>query len=179
MEMIDIVDENGEPTGKTVDRQTAHAKGIRHRTAHVWLLRRRPDGVQVLLQKRSDGKDSHPGCYDISSAGHIPAGVGYVPSALRELKEELGLTLEKSQLHLCGQRNIYYESEFHGQPFIDHQVSNVYYAWVDVAPEQLSLQVEEVAAVVWMNLEQCKTAVRENGFKHCIVLEELEMLPER
>ena len=179
MEIIDIVDENGEPTGKTVDRQTAHAKGIRHRTAHVWLLRRRPDGVQVLLQKRSDNKDSQPGCYDVSSAGHIPAGVDYMSSALRELKEELGLTLEESQLHLCGQCKVYSESVFYGQSFIDNQVNNVYYAWVDVAPEQLSLQAEEVAAVVWMNLEQCKAAVRDNGFKHCIVLEELEMLPER
>ena len=32
-EYLDIVDENGIPTGETVERETAHAKGIRHRTA--------------------------------------------------------------------------------------------------------------------------------------------------
>ena len=84
MEIFDIIDESGRPTGKTVDRETAHAEGILHRTAHVWLLRRRGDRTEVLLQKRSRNKDSHPGCYDISSAGHIPAGVDFVPSALRE-----------------------------------------------------------------------------------------------
>ena len=43
MEIFDIIDESGRPTGKTVDRETAHAEGILHRTAHVWLLRRRGD----------------------------------------------------------------------------------------------------------------------------------------
>ncbi|MFQ9109561.1 MAG: hypothetical protein ACLR5Q_11555 [Coprococcus sp.] len=69
MELLDVVDENGIPTGETVERSIAHAKGIRHRTSHVWLLRRRSEGVEVLLQKRSDNKDSFPGCYDTSSAG--------------------------------------------------------------------------------------------------------------
>lgn len=31
-EYLDIVDENGIPTGETVERETAHAKGFRHRT---------------------------------------------------------------------------------------------------------------------------------------------------
>ena len=39
MELLDVVDENGIPTGETVERSIAHAKGIRHRTSHVWLLR--------------------------------------------------------------------------------------------------------------------------------------------
>ena len=60
MELLDVVDENGIPTGETVERSIAHAKGIRHRTSHVWLLRRRSEGVEVLLQKRSDNKDSFP-----------------------------------------------------------------------------------------------------------------------
>ena len=52
MELLDIVDENGIPTGAVIDRETAHREGIRHRTAHLWLLRRREGQVQVLLQKR-------------------------------------------------------------------------------------------------------------------------------
>ena len=37
-EIIDIVDENGIPTGETVAREVAHEQGIRHRTSHVWLM---------------------------------------------------------------------------------------------------------------------------------------------
>ena len=72
-EMLDIVDENGVPTGRSVPRTVAHAEGLRHRTSHVWIVRRKAGRVQVLLQMRCAAKDSYPGCYDISSAGHIPA----------------------------------------------------------------------------------------------------------
>lgn len=50
-EILDIVDEEGIPTGEVVDRNIAHSLGILHRTAHVWLLREKDDNIQVLLQK--------------------------------------------------------------------------------------------------------------------------------
>lgn len=177
-EIFDIVDENGLPTGQTIDRETAHREGIRHRTAHVWLMRRRPSGVEILLQKRSANKDSHPSCYDISSAGHIPAGVDFKPSALRELKEELGLTAKEEDLHYCGTRKFFWEKEFHGEMFRDNQVSNVYCLWMDIEPEDCILQEEEVEEVRWMNLEECKRRVEDGSLKSCIRLEELYMLPE-
>ena len=83
MELLDIVDEQGRPTGQVADRETVHAQGLRHRTSHVWLARRKQGQVELLLQKRSPEKDSFPDCYDISSAGHIPAGQDFIPSALR------------------------------------------------------------------------------------------------
>ena len=44
MELFDIVDENGIPTGKTVERNVAHKDGIRHRSEHVWIARHTPTG---------------------------------------------------------------------------------------------------------------------------------------
>ena len=58
-EMLDIVDENGVPTGQSVPRTTAHAEGLRHRTSHVWIVRRKNGRVQVLLQMRCAAKDSY------------------------------------------------------------------------------------------------------------------------
>ena len=176
MELLDIVDENGIPTGAVIDRETAHREGIRHRTAHLWLLRRREGQVQVLLQKRSMEKDSYPGCYDISSAGHIPAGADFIPSALRELREELGLQARPEELILCGVRRFEYESAFHGRPFHDNQVSRVYALWRDVEPEALTLQKEEVERVDWMDYDRCVQGVFEGSFPNCIRMDELEML---
>ena len=96
MEILDVVDETGAPTGETVERAEAHREGVRHRTSHVWIARNRNGRIQLLLQKRCMQKDSFPGCYDISSAGHIPAGDDYIPSAIRELKEELNVTVQES-----------------------------------------------------------------------------------
>ncbi len=175
-EWLDVVDQYGNPTGEIVDRIIAHEKGIRHRTAHVWLFRKKEGVIQVLLQKRSDNKDSYPGCYDISSAGHIPAGVDYIRSALRELQEELGVIAEENDLHYCGQRRYQYEDEFYGKKFRDSQVSNIYAMWMDQEENEFSLQKEEVSKVQWFHFEECMRLVKTNQFSHCIFFDELELL---
>ena len=68
MEIFDIVDEKGIPTGETIERTQAHEKGVRHRTAHIWIVREQDGKAQLLLQKRSAEKDSFPGRFDTSSA---------------------------------------------------------------------------------------------------------------
>lgn len=176
LELFDIVDENGEPTGETVERTLAHSQGIRHRSSHVWLLRRRQGRVEILLQKRSGDKDSFPGCYDISSAGHIPAGVDYVSSALRELKEELGEEAAPEELIYCGTRHIRYTETFYGKPFRDNQVSKVYLLWRDKEAEDFVLQQEEIEEVKWFDFYECIKLVKDNAIAHCIMQEELEMI---
>ncbi|MGM9605240.1 MAG: GNAT family N-acetyltransferase [Faecousia sp.] len=175
-EMLDVVDEKGVPTGEIVPRDKAHGEGIRHRTSHVWLVRERDGNIQILLQKRCLQKDSWPGCYDISSAGHIPAGVDFVPSALRELKEELGVQAAPEELIFCGNRSICADGEFHGRPFHDRQYSRVFALRRDREERDFVLQKEEIDSVRWMELEACIQAVKNNTIPHCIYPEELEMV---
>ena len=176
MEILDIVDEYGNPTGEQVERKEAHTLGIRHRTAHVWIVRKKHGKLQILLQKRSPEKDSYPGCYDISSAGHIPAGVDFIPSALRELREELGVEAAPEDLVYCGQRRFAFQEEFHGKPFHDNQVSNVYLLWLDREAEAFVLQQEEISEVSWFDFADCVKKVETNEIPHCIMMEELEMV---
>ena len=93
MEYIDIFDENNNPTGQIKEKGKAHEEGDFHRTAHVWIVN---DKNELLLQKRSANKKSHPNCWDISGAGHIKAGESVIDGAIRELKEELGIQLEEA-----------------------------------------------------------------------------------
>lgn len=174
--MLDVVDENGMPTGAIVPREQAHSAGIRHRTSHVWLVRHREGKVQILLQKRCSRKDSWPGCYDISSAGHIPAGVDFIPSAIRELREELGVEAAPEELVFCGDRVICQDGFFHGRPFHDRQYSRVFLLLLDREEADFRLQKEEIDAVRWMELEECMEAVKNNRIDHCIYPEELEMV---
>ena len=41
MEIFDVIDKDGNPTGETVTREQAHTEGIPHRTAHIWILRKK------------------------------------------------------------------------------------------------------------------------------------------
>lgn len=49
-EFLDIVNENGLPTGQIVERSIAHLKGIWHRTSHVWLVRRKQEAVPDKIE---------------------------------------------------------------------------------------------------------------------------------
>ena len=175
-ECLDVVDENGLPTGETVDREIAHRTGIWHRTSHLWLMRKKDGRTQILLQKRAAHKDSYPGCYDISSAGHIPAGVDYKPSAVRELKEELGVDANAEEFLFCGDRKIVMDACFHGKPFHDRQHSRVFLLWLDLPEKAFRVDPNEVESVCWMDFEACCQGVEQNRFLHCIALEELLML---
>ncbi|MCH1981371.1 NUDIX domain-containing protein [Ruminococcus sp. OA3] len=179
MEYLDIVTEDGIPTGVTKERNSVHRDGDLHRTSHVWIAREDQEhGMEILLQKRSMNKDSHPGCYDISSAGHIPAGMGYLESALRELMEELGVHAEPEELIDKGLRRVRWQETFHGRIFRDNQVSRVYLLWKDVDISKLCLQTEEVESVCWMEYAKCFREVQENSMPNCIALEELRMLKQ-
>ena len=179
MEWFDIVDEEGEPTGGRVERSQAHALGIRHRTSHVWILRRSENGVQLLLQKRCAEKDSFPGCYDISSAGHIPAGCGFAESALRELREELGVCVREEELISCGKRRADFVQEFHGKPFHDNEVSCVFALWLDREAEEFTVQPEEIERVDWFPLEDCLRMKDTQKPRNCFPVGEILLLREK
>ena len=177
MEYLDVVDEDGRPTGRVVSRREAHDQGVPHRTAHVWVVRQGREGCDVLLQKRSEEKESYPGMYDTSSAGHIPSGEEPLSSALRELQEELGIAASPEQLHYVGMFRIQYEKVFHGRPFRDNEVTWVYVYREPVEIRRLVLQESEVSSVCWFPLEQVWTEIQ-NGDRHrfCVPAQGLKLL---
>ena len=95
MEYIDIFDENNNLIGEMKEKTQAHKDGNFHRTAHIWIMN---DKKELLIQKRSATKKSHPNCWDISGAGHIRTGESVTEGAIRELKEELGIKANESEL---------------------------------------------------------------------------------
>jgi isopentenyldiphosphate isomerase len=93
-EIFDVVNERDEVVGQSTRREV-HARGLLHRAAHVLVFNSRG---QVFLQKRSLAKDSAPGCWDSSCSGHLDAGEDYLPAAVRELAEEIGLKIASPHL---------------------------------------------------------------------------------
>jgi isopentenyldiphosphate isomerase len=150
-EHFDVLDESGAPTGRTAPRSTVHREGLLHRAVHVWLLE--PERGELLLQQRALVKDSWPGRWDISSAGHLSAGESSLPTAQRELEEELGISLPLGRFEFLFTHLERLRSEQRGQAFINNEFNDVYLveataeeytAW---QPGALTLQVSEVSAV--------------------------------
>ena len=86
-ELLEVLDEAGEPTGTSKARAEVHRDGDWHRAFHLWVMH--PDG-HVLLQRRSRTKDLAGGKVDVSVAGHVRPGET-VLDMLREAEEEIGL----------------------------------------------------------------------------------------
>ncbi|MCQ2555411.1 MAG: NUDIX domain-containing protein [Clostridia bacterium] len=168
MEIFDIVDEMGNPTGETVERTYAHTMGIRHRTSHIWVIRKSGGKVQALLQKRSDEKDSFPGCYDTSSSGHIHAGDEPLYSATRELFEELGIKAEPEDLIPAGMFPVDYILTFHGEPFYDVETAFVFIYLKDVDEKELKFSDGEVTGVRWFDMDYIEKTIKERTEGFCV-----------
>ena len=176
MEYLDIVDETGRPTGEIVSREIAHRDGILHRTAHVWVIRSSDRGYDILLQKRSIEKESFPGLYDTSSAGHIPAGEEPLPSALRELSEELGIKAEPQDLAFAGTFRIQYEKVFHGRLFKDNEFTSVFVYSKPVELSNLTLQTSEVDEARWFDLAAVWDEIQHSRERFCVPTAGLKVL---
>jgi len=89
MERFDIVDDDDRVIG-TAARSACHGNpALVHRAVHVLVINA---AGELLLQKRSAHKDIQPGKWDTSVGGHLEPGESYFAAALREMREELGLS---------------------------------------------------------------------------------------
>jgi len=95
-EIFDVVNDHDEMIGRNT-RAEVHRLGLQHRAVHVLVFNARGE---IFLQKRSMKKDCFPGAWDSSAAGHLDCGEEYDVCAVRELGEELGLTLAEAPRRL-------------------------------------------------------------------------------
>lgn len=92
--ILNIVDDNGKILGEDT-RENIHRQGFLHREVHVWFYT--PAG-DIIFQHRAKDKDTFPDLLDITVGGHVEIGDDYKDSALKEVKEETGLTISDNDL---------------------------------------------------------------------------------
>jgi len=97
---------------------------------------------RMLIQQRQRDKIGWPGMWDFSAAGSAVAGDSSLDAAIREVQEELGLTLAPEELQPV--------LTMHGDSFF----CDIYLVHRDAAIEELSLQETEVQAVRWASEEE-------------------------
>ncbi len=149
-ELIDILDSNGNSTGKSYLKSVAHQEGFYHATVHVWFYTK--DG-KILLQQRGATKKTYPGLWDVSVAGHVLAGESIVEGALREIQEEIGLTLQKESLQKIAVRK---GERSHPNGIQDNEFYHVFLVALKVNLSELKKQDEEVDDLQLFDLEILK-----------------------
>lgn len=89
-ELFIVVDKDDNIIGYRTRWDCHHDKILIHRTIGIAVF---DDKGRVLLQKRSNTKDLQPGLWAISVSGHVTKGQTYEEAAVREIQEELNITL--------------------------------------------------------------------------------------
>ncbi len=154
-ELFDIIDCSGNRTGAIKPRAHVHRDGDWHATVHVWLITPRRE---ILLQKRASTKETWPGKWDISAAGHIQAGDSAIDTAIREVREELGLGVRAEELHHLRRlkQQTLYES------IRDNEINDVFAAITDIHPEMIDIDHSEVESVQLVTLSAFEAKVLRN-----------------
>ncbi len=166
-EYIDILNEDGKPTGEIKLKSEAHSKGLFHPTVHVWFF---TSNGYLLFQQRAFSKETFPGLWDASVAGHISAGEKIINSAIRETKEEIGLDisvndLKKIGIHKCIRK--------HNKNLIDCEFHHIFISKLKVSIESLSLQKSEVNDVKLVSISDFEQVLTNKHLsKHYVLLDD-------
>ncbi len=157
-ELIDILTSTGEFTGKTCLKSEAHVKGLFHQTIHVWLY---TDDKKVLLQKRAAVKKVFPNLWDVSAAGHIGTGERIEVAAIREVQEEIGITIKEVNLQKIGIRK---DEIVHPNGILDNEFKHIYLCKLNKSIDQLTMQPEEVDDLQLFDLSILKDTTKHGSF---------------
>ncbi|HOG24178.1 MAG TPA: NUDIX domain-containing protein, partial [Candidatus Omnitrophota bacterium] len=98
-DLLEVVDEHDQPTGKTIERKQAHQTGERHRAAILFAFNKKGE---LLMRKRGAQKDIFPDTWTFSASGHVDAGSTYAKTILKEAQEEMGMPLDPQRLNVVG-----------------------------------------------------------------------------
>lgn len=147
MEYLDIYDEAGNPIGRE-DRKTVHEKGLWHKTVHCWLYNA---SGEVYFQIRADEKTFYT-----TASGHVKAGETIEEAFGREIKEEIGLTLQYEKAEPIDVVVWKMDKEkADGSMFIDRAFANVY-GYLLEEEENYHFDEDEVLGIAKVNAMDAK-----------------------
>jgi len=161
-EFWDIVDENGSKTGRLHERGTPMQKGEYHLSVSVWIVNSKGE---FLISKRTPNKN-FPNMWE-TTGGSAIAGEDSLTAALRETKEELGITLEpkRGKIFKC---YTYPHSSGNGAAYF-----NVWVFQQEIDILTIVLQPEETCDAILANKEQIKQMINDRVFTPFSYIDEL------
>lgn len=150
-EMFDIFNSEMIRIG-TESRTNVHANGLWHQTFHCWIVNNHQGERKLLFQMRHKDKDTYPGLLDISCAGHLQSGET-VEDGVRELQEELGISISIEELIYCG---MVAEEHIISEECIDREYNYIFVLESIKALEEYEFQKSEISGLFYINISEFK-----------------------
>ena len=148
MELWDLYNERRELTGRSQIRGEAVPDGYYHLVVHIWIRNRKGE---YLISQRSADRPTHPLKWECVG-GSVLKGEDSLRGALREVKEEVGISLPRDEGKLV--------CSMIGRVIDGVKFSDIVDVWLfehDGPVDLRSATTKEVARTFWMK----KPAVKE------------------
>mmetsp|Transcript_2338 Transcript_2338/g.6458 ORF Transcript_2338/g.6458 Transcript_2338/m.6458 type:complete len:199 (+) Transcript_2338:285-881(+) len=156
---FDMFQDRPTSTGVRKKRALVHRDRDWHRSVHIWLVD--VEKQLVVLQKRSMQKDTYPGRWDISAAGHIETNDDSKETACREVQEELGLVIQPHQIDRA------FTCPAEQAPIGGcNCFEDVYFLAVQEATCKFELGTAEVDAYCWLPIDELRAAWQRQDEKY-------------
>lgn len=156
-ELLQVYDEQGN-ANKPLPRSIVHTKPVKHwhGVVNVWLVN---SSGQLLVSKRSETVSGNPGKWQTYFGGHVPAGLTHKQTAVKELQEETGLTIDLDELYLID------KGQFANEDHL-HFYESYFYLFND-QPKNLRFTDGEVAEAKWLTMAEYNQDKSDNPENWC------------
>ena len=142
MELVDKFNKRRESLNKTTER-FEKIEGEFCQYVHTWIMN---DKNEFLIQKRSANKKIYPDKWSITG-GAVDSGETSLQGAIREVKEEIGIDIDKEKMEFM----LSFKRKY---GFIE-----VWLVKQNVNLKDVVLQKEEVAEVKWVTKEKLENMI--------------------
>jgi isopentenyldiphosphate isomerase len=151
MEQWDIYDKYGNPTGRTMEKGSMASEEDYHLAMEAWIINSKKE---ILIQQRSKYCEILPNIWG-HTTGRMMAGENSAAGCIREIKEELGISVREEEVHFI--RRIIREDSY-------RLIWDVYIVKKDFLLSGIKLQEQEVAQAKWVPVEELKNMMNSSEF---------------
>lgn len=148
MELLQYFDEKNEKCIGIEERDCIHENNLWHREIAVWVMNEKNE---LLLQRRSSNKKYGANKFSIT-AGHIGVNEKEILAAIRELKEEIGLDFNESDLKPI---DIWRNEQENNNCF-----SYTYLVRTNKKIEDMIIQEEEVSELKFISIKELENRIK-------------------
>ena len=163
MELIDVLNERGEYTGKIEERKKVHEDGLWHIHVGVWIMN---EIGELLFQQRSMQKKVDPGKWT-RTGGHVDSGETPLEAIQRETYEEIGIKipLEKFKFLDISKEEKYIPNT----KIINRQFTYSYFVYGNYKLEDCKMQQEEVSGLKYISIEEMERAYKNKDTNYTFI----------
>lgn len=162
MELLRVIDEDGNNTDFVLDREEIHDLGKLHNEVTIYIINNKEE---ILLQRRSKKRRFCPNKLGVI-AGHVTFDEMPKECAIRELKEEVGIDVK--DVYELSSKYLVLEEE-------NNHFMYPYYVISDLREEDFVIQKEEVSYVKWYKIDDVIRMIMNNNKSIVFKKEEINL----